>query len=128
MNENDAGISMPQAFLSDFVLSGGKQTGDCVESATFQLAFLLFQTPAFRTVLHATMIDDKTVEGGPPRHAAEAALALKNKRYRRYRNYGILLVTFAAYMAVCSLFYTYYENWEPSISMAFVVETMTTVG
>jgi hypothetical protein len=74
------------------------------------------------------MINNQVTQDGSSRRAGDAAIALKNKRHRRYRNYGILLVTFGVYMTVCSLFYTYYENWEPSISMAFVVETMTTVG
>lgn len=46
----------------------------------------------------------------------------------RYRNYIILLVLFCLYMTVCTIFYTYYEEWEPSEAMFFVVETMSTVG
>jgi hypothetical protein len=47
---------------------------------------------------------------------------------QRFRTYVYLFVIFGAYMTCCTLFYTYYEKWEPSVSLSFVVETMTTVG
>jgi hypothetical protein len=86
---------------------------------------LLFYTPTFRIVLSVTMINDQSSHDGSSRRPGDA---VKKKKTRRYRNYCILLATFGVYMTVCTLFYTYYENWEPSIAMAFVVETMTTVG
>lgn len=51
-----------------------------------------------------------------------------NKHPIRYRNYVILVSSFTVYMIVCVCWYTYYEGWEPSVSLSFVVETMTTVG
>lgn len=50
------------------------------------------------------------------------------KHPNRTRNYAILVATFALYMIICVCFYTYYEGWDASVSLSFVVETMTTVG
>ena len=35
---------------------------------------------------------------------------------------------FAVYMTVSVTFFTYYENWDASIALAYVIETMTSVG
>eukprot|EP01032_Pedospumella_encystans_P016971 gene16971-19341_t len=50
------------------------------------------------------------------------------KHPRRLRNYAILFSMFAVYMTVSVTFFTYYENWDPSIALAYVIETMTSVG
>lgn len=50
------------------------------------------------------------------------------KHPRRLRNYIILFSIFAVYVTVCVCFYTYYENWDASVALSFVIETMTTVG
>jgi hypothetical protein len=70
------------------------------------------------------MTDANATSGG-------SSVALRVSPYwlsNRYKNYAILLGLFCLYMSVCTLFYTYYENWEASVAMFFVVETMTTVG
>ena len=53
---------------------------------------------------------------------------LKQRRRKVFRGYAVLLITFFSYLVVCTAFYTIYEGWHPSVSLSFIVETMTTVG
>lgn len=62
----------------------------------------------------------------------ESASHKKRKWYekhpRRLRNYAILFCMLAVYMIVSVTFFMYYEGWDVSVALGYVIETMTSVG